>query len=43
MTTEKYIQIITTTPDLNTAEKLAETLVDRKLAGCVQIIGPFNK
>lgn len=38
----KYIQILTTTPDQDTAEKLANTLVDEALAACVQIVGPVK-
>jgi periplasmic divalent cation tolerance protein len=37
---EAYIQVITTTENKQDAEKIAGILVDRKLAGCVQIIGP---
>lgn len=32
-----YIQIFTTVPDKKTAEKIAETLIENKLAACVQI------
>jgi len=33
-----YIQVVTTTGNRQDAEKIAGMLVDRKLAGCVQII-----
>ena len=39
---ETYIQVITTTENKQDAEKIAGVLVDRKLAGCVQIIGPVK-
>jgi periplasmic divalent cation tolerance protein len=38
----KYIQVITTTENKTDAEKIAEILVEKKLAGCVQIIGPIS-
>ena len=39
---ESYIQVITTTEKRQDADKIAEILVDRKLAGCVQILGPVT-
>ena len=36
----KYIQVSTTTDKRADAEKIANTLVDNRLAGCVQIVGP---
>jgi len=39
---ESYIQIITTTENRQDAEKIAAILVDEKLAGCVQIVGPIT-
>lgn len=39
---QTYIQVITTTEKKEDAEKIAETLVKRRLAGCVQIIGPIS-
>ncbi len=39
---ESYIQVITTTEKRQDAEKIAEILVDEKLAGCVQIVGPMT-
>jgi len=38
---EKFIQVVTTTERKEDAEKIARTLVEEKLAGCVQIIGPL--
>lgn len=38
----EYIQVITTTEKKTDAEKIAEVLVEKKLAGCVQIIGPIS-
>ena len=35
-----FIQIITTTPTTKLAEKIAKVLVEKKLAACVQIVGP---
>ena len=36
----EYIQIVTTVESENDAKKIAELLVDRRLAACVQIAGP---
>ncbi|MEN6321209.1 MAG: divalent-cation tolerance protein CutA [Syntrophaceae bacterium] len=36
-----YIQVITTTEKKEDAEKIAMALVERKLAACVQIVGPI--
>jgi len=38
---EKYIQIFTTTEKKDDAEKIAKTLVEKRLAGCIQIVGPI--
>ena len=38
---EEYIQIITTTEKKEEAEKIAKILVEKRLAGCIQIIGPI--
>jgi periplasmic divalent cation tolerance protein len=38
----EYIQVITTTGNKTDAEKIAEVLVEKKLAGCVQIFGPIS-
>ncbi|WP_218081831.1 divalent-cation tolerance protein CutA [Anthocerotibacter panamensis] len=38
----EYIQVLTTTPDQTHAQDLAQKLVEQKLAGCVQILGPIT-
>ena len=38
----EYVQVLTTTETKDDAEKIAETLVDKRMAGCVQIIGPIT-
>jgi periplasmic divalent cation tolerance protein len=38
----EHIQVITTTETREQAEKIAEALVDRRIAGCIQIIGPIT-
>jgi len=37
---EGYIQVFTTTEEKNDAEKMAKVLVEKRLAACVQVIGP---
>ena len=37
----EFLQIITTTDTKNMAKQIAETLVEKKLAACVQISGPM--
>ena len=39
---EEYIQVFTTTEKKEDAEKIAKTLVEKRLAGCVQIVGPIE-
>lgn len=39
---ESYIQVVTTTGKKKDAEKIAMILIERKLAACVQIIGPIT-
>jgi len=39
---ETYIQVITTVEKRADAEKIAGLLVENKLAGCVQIMGPLT-
>jgi len=39
--TEEYIQVFTTTEKKADAEKIAKVLVDKRLAGCVQVVGPI--
>jgi periplasmic divalent cation tolerance protein len=36
-----YIQMMTTTGSRSDAQKIAQVLVEQRLAGCVQIIGPI--
>jgi len=36
------VQVITTTPSREDAEKIANALVDARLAACVQISGPIT-
>jgi periplasmic divalent cation tolerance protein len=38
----KYIQIITTVNKKEDAEKIAKILIEKRLSGCVQIIGPIK-
>ena len=37
----EFLQIITTTDTKNMAKQIAENLVEKKLAACVQISGPI--
>ena len=37
-----YVQVITTTGKKKDAEKMAEFLVEKRLAACVQIFGPIT-
>lgn len=37
---EEYIQVFTTTERREDAEKIAKALVEKRLAGCTQILGP---
>lgn len=39
---EEFIQVITTTDKKEDAERIARTLVDKRLAACVQIMGPIT-
>ncbi|HEV3416442.1 MAG TPA: divalent-cation tolerance protein CutA, partial [Pirellulales bacterium] len=38
----EVIQIVTTTDGKNLAEQIGRTLVDGRLAACVQIVGPIT-
>jgi len=38
---EEYIQVLTTTEKKEDAEKIAKVLIERRLAGCIQIVGPI--
>jgi Uncharacterized protein involved in tolerance to divalent cations len=37
----EYIQVITTVEKKEDAQKVAKVVVEKRLAGCVQIIGPI--
>jgi len=37
-----YIQVVTTTEHREDAERIARTLVERRLAACVQVTGPIT-
>lgn len=39
---DEYIQIFTTVEKREDAEKIAKTVVERRLAGCVQVLGPIK-
>ncbi|MEM3659654.1 MAG: divalent-cation tolerance protein CutA [Thermoproteota archaeon] len=38
----RYIQVLTTTGGREEAVKIARILLDRRLAGCVQVLGPVS-
>lgn len=38
----QIIQVTTTTPSLDEARQIAQTLVNQRLAACVQIVGPIE-
>ena len=38
----EYVQVLTTVGSEEEAERLSSALVDRRLAACVQIIGPIR-
>lgn len=42
MAVPEYIQVVTTVARREEAESIAQTLVDRRLAACVQISGPIT-
>lgn len=39
---EEYIQVLTTTGKREDAEKIAKALIEKRLAGCTQIVGPIT-
>ncbi|MGB9718628.1 MAG: divalent-cation tolerance protein CutA [Thermoproteota archaeon] len=39
---DRYIQVLTTTGKREDAEKIARILLERRLAGCVQVVGPIS-
>ncbi len=38
----KFIQVLTTTGTKEAAEKIAQSVVEKRLAGCAQVIGPIT-
>jgi periplasmic divalent cation tolerance protein len=38
----EFVQVITTTETRDQADHIAQHLVERRLAGCVQVIGPLT-
>ena len=38
----EYIQVLTTLENRDDAEKIARTLVEKRIAACVQIMGPLT-
>jgi len=38
----RIIQVVTTTEHKEEAERIARTLVEKRLAGCVQVLGPIT-
>lgn len=38
----KYIQVLTTAGTKEDAQKIAQSLVEKRLAGCVQVVGPIT-
>lgn len=38
---DKYLQVLTTTATREDAQTIADVLVEKRLAGCVQIVGPI--
>jgi len=39
---QEYITVITTAPNKENADSIADNLLREKLAGCVQVIGPIT-
>ncbi len=40
--TQEFLQIVTTTGKQEEARRIADALVEQRLAGCVQIVGPIE-
>jgi periplasmic divalent cation tolerance protein len=36
----EYLQVVTTAGSESEAQRIAETLVEQRLAACVQVVGP---
>lgn len=39
---DEFIQIVTTASSRDEASRLSRTLIERQLAGCVQVVGPIE-
>jgi periplasmic divalent cation tolerance protein len=39
---DEFVQIVTTVASQEGAKKIAQTLVEQRLAGCVQMVGPVK-
>ena len=39
---EGYIQIYTTTENKKDAERIVKVLLEKRLAGCIQVVGPIE-
>lgn len=39
---DEYIQVFTTTEKKEDAEKIAKVLLEKRLAGCIQLVGPIE-
>ena len=39
---KEYIQVFTTTEKKEDAKKIAKALAEKRLAGCIQIVGPIG-
>lgn len=37
-----YIQVMTTTANMTDAQRIAQVIVEKRLAGCAQIVGPIQ-
>ena len=38
----EYIQVMTTTANMTDAQRIAQVVVEQRLAGCAQIVGPIQ-
>jgi periplasmic divalent cation tolerance protein len=39
---DEFLQIVTTASSQDEANRLSRTLIERRLAGCVQVVGPIE-